>query len=79
MDNECPVICSNTSSLPEVGGESVVYFNPENIEEMSYKISETLMSDDKIKNLKIKGKERVKNFTWFNCAEETVKLYKSLI
>ena len=23
MDNECPVICSNTSSLPEVGGESL--------------------------------------------------------
>ena len=50
--------------------ESVVYFNPENIEEMSHKISETLMSDDKIKILKIKGKERVKNFTWFNCAKQ---------
>ena len=77
MEHNCPVICSNTSSLPEV--ESVVYFDPEDIDEMSHKISETLMSDDKIKILKIKGKKRVKNFTWFNCAKETNKLYKSLI
>ena len=26
--NECPVICSNTSSFPEVGGDAVSYFDP---------------------------------------------------
>jgi len=37
-----PVICSNTSSIPEVGGKVVEYFNPNNNEEITKKINKLI-------------------------------------
>ena len=44
MIYDCPIACSYTSSLPEVAGDGAIYFNPENIDEMSYKIEKILLS-----------------------------------
>src|SRR5581483_5660062 len=34
MKNDCPVITSNTSSMPEAGGEAALYFNPEDTDDI---------------------------------------------
>ena len=78
MNMDCPVICSNTSSLPEVGGDCVEYFNPENIDEIKSTIENLVYSDDKILGMKIKSKERLKKFSWERCAKETEKVYLDL-
>jgi glycosyltransferase involved in cell wall biosynthesis len=70
----CPVICSNTSSLPEVGGNSVVYVDPLN----EKKLTETMrkiMGDDRLrKDIVRKGFENLKRFSWDKTAQETLNL-----
>lgn len=75
MSCSCPVIASNSSSLPEVGGDAAVYFNPKNIDEITEKIS--LVLDDKSMRLKLikKGLERFKKFSWKKMAEQTLEVY----
>ena len=78
FDNKCPVICSNTSSLPEVGGEAAIYFSPDNCEELTQKIDE-LLSDEDLRNKHIAlGAERVKKFTWERTAQETRDFYREI-
>ncbi len=73
-----PVICSNVSSLPEVGGDAVLYFNPSSVEELVSQI-ERLIGDSNLKEkLKEKGKKRAKEFNWQKTAEETLKVLKSV-
>lgn len=70
------VICSNVSSLPEIGGDAVLYFNPNSVEELVCQI-ERLIGDTKLKErLKEKGKERAKEFSWQKTAEKTLKVLK---
>ena len=70
----CPVISSNRASLPEVGGDAVLYFDPENVQEMSEKIS-LLISDPSLRESQIKsGYEQVKLFNWKKTAEQFVEI-----
>ena len=65
----CPVIVSNTTSLPEVVGDAGLYINPYDETSMITQIN-CLIQDDILKrNLIQKGKERSVQFTW----EKTVK------
>jgi glycosyltransferase involved in cell wall biosynthesis len=79
MSFECPVICSNKSSIPEVGGDAVEYFDPESIENIKHAICNTVFSDSKIKDLKTIASKRAKLFNWSKCASETIEVYKKLI
>jgi len=79
MAYECPVISSNTSSLPEVVGEAGEYFNPEEIESIKLSIENVVYSPSRIMDLKLKGLERVDNFSWKKCSQETLKVYMKLI
>ena len=59
----CPVVCSNAASLPEIYGDSVVYFNPYNVEDMRGKI-QMVLNDENLQNeLHIKGFENIKIFS----------------
>jgi glycosyltransferase involved in cell wall biosynthesis len=75
---DCPAVLSNTSSLPEVAGNAAIFFNPE--EENSLKDSiENLIYNEKLREeLKIKGRKRLKNFSWEKCALETQKIYEKV-
>lgn len=61
------VICSNTSSLPEVGGNIAYYFNPGNIHKMAEAILLGLR-DENPKRIEA-GFERIKDFSWENSAK----------
>ncbi len=69
-----PAVVSNSSAIPEVCGNAVEYFNPENVEEMAEKISFVLSNDNRKKELVENGFERIKEFDWDKCAEETLKI-----
>jgi len=79
MAYECPVISSNTSSLPEVVGEAGEYFSPEEIESIKLSIENVVYSPSRILSLKAKGLERINHFSWEKCAEDTLKVYKTLV
>ena len=78
FDNHCPVICSNTSSLPEVGGDAALYFDPTEKKELIDQIMKIINNPD-LRNEMIKmGVERTKLFTWENTAKEIYEIYKTL-
>jgi glycosyltransferase involved in cell wall biosynthesis len=72
----CPAILSNTSSLPEVGGNGAVYFDPYSIDDIRTAIERVITSETLQKELIEKGKEQVKNFSWEKCARETMNVYE---
>lgn len=81
MSSGACCIVSKSSSLIEVGGNSVVYFDPTNPEELADKIA-LVLTDEKLVNTLIrKGKEHVSKFNWENFAakfeRELVKLATS--
>lgn len=79
MSLGCPVICSNTSSMKEIGADSVRYFDPYNIDDMTTSIEQIINSEEDRKILAKKGFERNKNFSWTKCAQETLAIYNNVI
>jgi len=75
----CPVICSKTSSLPEVAGDAVIYFDPTDKLSMLNSIKKVIYDDELRKQLMDKGIERVKEFTWKKTAEKTKKIYEEIL
>ncbi len=64
-----PVVCSNASSLPEVGGDAVLYFDPCDVDAMADAIRRALADETLRKELRTKGLEQVKQFSWERAAE----------
>ncbi len=75
----CPVVSSNAGSLPEVGGDAAIYFDPENQEEMVKKAEMVLGSDRLKKELIGKGLKKYKQFSWKKLAEETLEVYNQCV
>lgn len=69
FSSEVPVITSNTTSMPEVGGSAVLYVNPDNDKEIS-EAMQLIISNVELRNSLIeKGKDRLKLFNWDNTAQ----------
>lgn len=75
----CPCIISNTSSMCEVGGDAAVYIDPYDVSDMKNKISSVIYSEEKKEELRTKGMEREKLFSWDKTAKETVDFYKEIL
>jgi len=73
-----PVVSSNATCLPEVLGDSVVYFNPHSAEDMAEKILSVLDSDDLRRQLIAKGTENVKRYSWEKMGREILENYKKI-
>jgi len=76
MAQVCPVVVSNSSSLPEIAGKAGVYVDPTNVES----IANGLLTAVRQRNLmqgkirKKKGLEQVSKFSWDKAAKETIDL-----
>nr|WP_297771102.1 glycosyltransferase family 1 protein [uncultured Butyrivibrio sp.] len=78
FDNGCPVACSNASCFPEVAGNAAIFFDPNDVDDITLKVK-TLVNDSSVRSmLAIKGKERAKMFTWENFAKGVFDLYREL-
>lgn len=74
-----PVITSNVSAMPEVGGDATSYVDPLNVEDMKEKL-DMLMADKRLREEMIKkGFTWVKQFSWEKAARETAKVYERLM
>lgn len=73
-----PVICSNTSSLPEVGKDAVLYIDPANFTDIKQKIK-YLVDNPKISvDLAEKGKNHSRKFNWEQSADKLYRFLSSL-
>ena len=75
----CPVVSSNTSSMPEVVRNAGEYFDPCNIESIRTAIEQVVFSEDLCRNLITAGYENIKNFSWQKCSAETLEIYQELV
>lgn len=70
MNEGCPVVTSNNSSLPEVVGDAAICISPEDAY-AHVKAYLKLLNDEDLRNdLIMKGKERVKQFSWEHAARQ---------
>ncbi len=69
---ETPLVCANSSSLPEIAGEGALYFDPLNVEDMADAIERALTDRDLREELIAKGRENLKRFSWQKAAQETL-------
>jgi len=77
MACETPVICSNSSCLPEICGKgNAIFFNPKSPQDIAEKTYE-LCASHQLKSELIKNAARhVKTFSWEKMAEKTLSIYK---
>jgi glycosyltransferase involved in cell wall biosynthesis len=73
-----PVIASNATSLPEVGGDAALYFAPQEVDELVH-LLETIIQPDIRRSLSEKGIVRAAQFTWEETARRTLAAYKRLL
>ncbi|MFA7301063.1 MAG: glycosyltransferase family 1 protein [Candidatus Shapirobacteria bacterium] len=79
MAQNCPVIASSNSCLPEIYGDSVLYFNPNNHQELVSQITK-LQNNSKLRqDLITKGNLQIKKYSWTKCATETLNFYEQII
>ncbi len=74
-----PLLCSNTTSLPEIAGDAALYFDPKNPEDIAAAIVKFFNDPELAKRLVVKGEERLKLFSWKKMASETVQLYHKIL
>ncbi|MBU4015962.1 glycosyltransferase family 4 protein [Patescibacteria group bacterium] len=79
MQSGCPVVLSEESCLPEIGGKAVYYVNPHNTNSIANGIGEVFFSGKLQKDLSEKGLTQAKKFSWKKTAEETIKAYQRVI
>jgi glycosyltransferase involved in cell wall biosynthesis len=79
MALSCPVVCSNTSSIPEVVGDAGEYFDPESIESIRASIEFVLQSTERRADLIRKGTKKCAEYSWERCASETSAIYRRLV
>ena len=70
-----PVACSNAASLPEVGRDGALYFNPYDTVEMESVMMKILQDDLLRENLIKKGSINRSGFSWKITAEKTLECY----
>lgn len=69
----CPVVLSEASCFPEVGGDAALYFRLDDGEGLRRAVRAA--TGGRRDKLVAKGLERVKGFTWNACAEKTMTVY----
>ena len=73
----CPVITSNTSSMPEIAGKGAVFVNPYSVEDIIRGMERVKANAERVKLIKA-GFENVKKFSWEKCAKETLRVLEQV-
>ena len=71
----CPVITSNTSSMPEIAGKGAILVDPYSVDDIIRGMKEVSKNREKVVKA---GFGNIKRFSWEKCARETLKVLESL-
>jgi glycosyltransferase involved in cell wall biosynthesis len=74
-----PVVCSNASSLPELGGAAARYFDPYHIEAIGDAIRMVWASEELRTEMREAGLAQAAKFSWARAADETGEVYQRLL
>ncbi len=73
-----PVICSDTSSLPEVVGDAALMVDPYDIETLAATMADVLRSEGLRANLSARGLQRAASFSWTETARTIAGVYRDV-
>ena len=73
-----PVLCSNTSSLPEVAGDAALLVNPLEVEDITRGLHEIMTKVDLRSQLIERGYRQAQQFTWQACAEVVLRVFEEI-
>jgi glycosyltransferase involved in cell wall biosynthesis len=78
MNQGTPVITAKTSSLPEVGGDAVLYCNPDDVYDLVMVMKNVLTNENIRHTLSERSKDRAKNFSWDKFVEKVLNIVENL-
>lgn len=78
MKTQTPIVCSTGGSIPEIVRDAALFFDPHSPQHMADKILQ-MTSSATYAALVQKGNERSKAFSWEKCAQETLKVFRSVM
>jgi alpha-1,3-rhamnosyl/mannosyltransferase len=73
------VACANISSLPEVGGDAVLHFDPADVESIAQALCQALADPDLRAELRERGLRQAARFSWKRAAQKTLDLYRRTV
>jgi glycosyltransferase involved in cell wall biosynthesis len=79
MAGGVPVVTSNVSSMPEVGGEAASYVNPLDPADIASKVVQAVEDPALRAALVQRGLARAREFTWQRTAEATLAVYDEIL
>jgi len=79
MAHGLPVVSSNKTCLPEILGDAALYFNPDDEADMKNKIERVITDENLRASLRDRGYEQIKKYSWSDCAEKTLEVYKDIL
>jgi glycosyltransferase involved in cell wall biosynthesis len=79
MASGAPVVCANTSSLPEVAGDAALLLDPGDVEAWRETLQRVVDDDGLREDLSRRGLERAASFTWARAAEQTWDVFSSAL
>lgn len=74
-----PVTCSNTSSMPELGGDAARYFDPHDTQGMTAAIAAVLEDSELRAEMRERGLAQAARFSWQRTAKETLAVYERVL
>jgi glycosyltransferase involved in cell wall biosynthesis len=79
MAHECPVVTSNSSSMPEVVGNAGAYFDPMDFDAQAEAICSVVFDEQRRSELTQLGQKRLALYSWERCAIETQAVYQKVL
>jgi glycosyltransferase involved in cell wall biosynthesis len=74
-----PVVCSNVASLPEVVGDAALAVDPHDVQALAEAIERVLADPALAAELRQRGLERARQFTWERTAQATLAVYREIM
>ena len=75
----CPVICSATTSLPDLAREAALYVDPSDPEDIATKLRDLLCNSQLREKLIKQGRRRANDFSWEATAGQTLEIFRDLV
>ena len=72
----CPCIVSRAASIPEVGGDAAIYFDPKNVISIREATERVITDENLRKNMREQGLRHASNFSWQKTVKETADVYR---
>ena len=72
-----PVLAANAASIPEIGGDSLIYFDPFSVQDLTNKIVSTLGDPNILLSQSLNNIKKAKSFQWSKVAQKSIEAIKT--